>query len=321
MIFAGCSKFINQRSLPIYRYNIEYLTMAKPTIIVHGGARSQDSDEPERQRDVTAACEDAYEILKRNNAVEAVELAIQRLEASKYLNAGVGSYLQLDGRVRMDASIMKNDLSAGAVIGLEDVEHPISVARKVMETTQHVALAGPLATEFARSEGFPKYDPRTREKVELWFEIMEELRTKTTYEQLFHVDHFISNGREALGTVGCVAMDSQGCIAAGTSTGGLKMNVPGRVGDSPIIGAGTYCSEYGGISCTGVGEKIMVVCLAKEVSNYLQYNSDKNATEAAQFGIRLLGSVNGRGGLVCIDAKGGIGHAYNTEAMTVHSIE
>ena len=292
-----------------------------PKIIAHGGARSSESHEAERRKDVIAACEEGYDVLRKQGAVDAVELAIQRLEASKYLNAGVGSYLQLDGRVRMDASIMKDDLSSGAVIGIEDVEHPIAVARKVMETTQHVAIAGTLATEFAHSEGFPKYDPRTREKVELWFDIMEELRTKATYEQLFHVDQFIKNGKETLGTVGCVAIDQQGNIAAGTSTGGLKMNVPGRVGDSPIIGAGTYCSKFGGVSCTGVGEKIMVICLAKEVSNYLQYNPENNAMDAAKFGIQLLGTINGRGGLICIDGRGRIGYAHNTPAMTFHYIE
>ena len=97
----------------------------------------------------------------------------------------------------------------------------------------------------------PRYDPRTRPKVDLWMEIMEEFRQKTIYEQIFHVDQYLKEGLFNLGTVGCVAMDANGGIAAGTSTGGLKMNVPGRVGDSGIIGAGTYCSKYGGVSCTG----------------------------------------------------------------------
>lgn len=293
----------------------------KPKIIVHGGARNQGTDETKRMQDVKAACEEAYEVLKRQNAVDAVELAIRRLEASEHFNAGVGSYFQLDGRVRMDASIMKDDFSAGAVIGIEDVQHPIAVARKVMETTQHVALAGPLATEFARHEGFPKYDPRTRQKLEIWFDILEQLRTQTSYEQLFHVDRHLLNENEALGTVGCVAMDRTGAMAAGTSTGGLKLNVPGRVGDTPIIGAGTYCSRYGAISCTGVGEKIMVLCLAKETSNYLQYRPEKNAMDAARHGIGLLDAINGRGGLICIDHKGRIGHAFNSQVMTYHWIE
>ena len=127
----------------------------KPKIIVQGGARNSGDNEDKRKKDVINACNIGYEVLLEKDAIEAVEIAIWKLEASEYLNAGVGSYLQLDGRVRMDASIMKDDLSAGAVIGIEDVEHPISVARRVMDTTQHVILSGPLATEFAHSEGFP----------------------------------------------------------------------------------------------------------------------------------------------------------------------
>jgi beta-aspartyl-peptidase (threonine type) len=293
----------------------------KPKIIVHGGAQNDPANEQERQTDVTHACQEAYEVLCRQGALDAVEYAIRKMEASQYLNAGVGSYLQLDGRVRMDAAIMDQDMNAGAVIGIEDVAHPISVARRVMETTQHVSLAGALATEFAHSEGFPRYDPRTREKVELWLDIMEEIRTQTSYQQIFHVDRRQLTDGVGLGTVGCVAMDAEGHLAAGTSTGGLKMNVPGRVGDSPIIGAGTYCSSDGGVSCTGVGEKIMVICLAKEVINYLKFNPRKNAMIAGQYAIDMLASIKGTGGMICIDGSGRIGHAFNTKGMTFHFIE
>ena len=293
----------------------------KPKIIVHGGASNSDKHEPERQKDVINACKLGYEVLLEKDAVEAVEITIRNLEASAYLNAGVGSYLQLDGRVRMDASIMKDDLSAGAVIGIEDVEHPISVARRVMETTQHVILSGPLATEFAHSEGFPRCDPRTRPKINLWMEIMDEFRQKTTCEQIFHVDKYLKAGRYRLGTVGCVAMDVNGNIAAGTSTGGLKMNVPGRVGDSGIIGAGTYCSKYGGASCTGYGEKILILCLAKQVLNYLKNKKTTKAMDAVKYGIEELYSLQADGGVICIDRNGNIGYAHNTEIMTMHFIE
>ena len=293
----------------------------KPKIIVHGGASKSSKKEPEREKDVINACKIGHEVLLKKDAVEAVEIAIRNLEASAYLNAGVGSYLQLDGRVRMDASIMKDDLSAGAVIGIEDVEHPISAARRVMETTQHVILSGPLATEFAHSEGFPRYDPRTRPKINLWMEIMDEFRQKTTYEQIFHVDKYLKAGRYHLGTVGCVAMDKNGNIAAGTSTGGLKMNVPGRVGDSGIIGAGTYCSKYGGVSCTGHGEKILILVLGKQVVNYLKHKKAANAMDAAKYGIEELNSLQADGGVICIDQDGNIGYAHNTESMTMHYIE
>ena len=293
----------------------------KPRIIVHGGARRSGDNESERQKDIINACKRGYEALLIRDAVEAVETAIRHLEASAHLNAGVGSYLQLDGRVRMDASIMKDDLSAGAVIGIEDVEHPISVARRVMEATQHVILSGPLATEFAYSEGFPRYDPRTRPKIELWMEIMDEFRQKTTYEQLFHVDQYLKTGKLNLGTVGCVAMDAKGHIAAGTSTGGLKMNVPGRVGDSGIIGAGTYCSTYGGVSCTGHGEKILILSLGKQVVNYLKHVKSAKAMDAVRFGIEELNSLNADGGVICIDKEGNIGYGHNTEIMTMHYME
>jgi beta-aspartyl-peptidase (threonine type) len=293
----------------------------KPKIIVHGGARQKNSHEEERQKDVARACEKAYDALLEKGATDAVETAIREMEASPYLNAGVGSYLQLDGRVRMDASIMKDDLSAGAVIGIEDVEHPISVARRIMETTQHVILGGPLATEFAHSEGFPRYDPRTRPKVDQWMDLMEEFRTKTSYQQIFHVDRYMKEKKYNMSTVGCVAMDASGGIVAGTSTGGLRMNVPGRVGDSPIIGAGTYCSKYGGVSCTGLGEKIIVLCLAKEVVNFMKFTPDVVAKEAAEYGVESLDSINAPGGLICMDRWGGIGYGHNTEVMTIHYIE
>jgi beta-aspartyl-peptidase (threonine type) len=293
-----------------------------PKIIIHGGARGMSDYEVVRQQDVTTACEAAYEVLLQKNAIDAVEEALKRMESSPYLNAGVGSYLQLDGRVRMDASIMKDDLSAGAVIGIEDVEHPISIARRVMEATQHVILSGKLATSFAHSEGFLRYDPRTRERVDQWMDILERFRTKTTYEQIFHVHQYLNKtSTNSLGTVGCVAIDANGHIAAGTSTGGRKIDVPGRVGDSGILGAGTYCSKFGGVSCTGTGEKILVLCLAKVVINCLRYGQVKDAQEAAQYGIDELNSIGASGGLICIDQHGNIGYGFNTEVMTMHYIE
>jgi beta-aspartyl-peptidase (threonine type) len=293
----------------------------KPKIIAHGGARQFGQDELLRQKAVTDACKKAHKVLLKRGAVEAVETAIKAMESSEHLNAGMGSYLQIDGTVRMDAAIMKSDLSAGAVVAIEGVQHPISVARRVMETTQHVMLSGRLATEFAYCEGFPRFDPRTRSRVELWLDIMDELRTKTSYEQIFHVDRYLETGRHQLGTVGCVAIDASGAIAAGTSTGGLKRNVPGRVGDSAIIGAGIYCSEHGGVSCTGIGEKILVLSLAKEVVNYLRYEQGVTASEASGHGVDELDSIKAEGGVICIDRDGNMGFAHNTEVMTMHYIE
>jgi len=294
----------------------------QPKVIVHGGARDLTDTEPRRKADVEKAGEYAYSLLQEGkSAVDAVEAAIKIMESSPYLNAGVGSYLQLDGIVRMDASIMTSDLRAGAVISIEDVEHPISVARKVMENTQHVILSGSLAKDFARAEGFPRFDTRTRDNVELWLDIIEEFKHQTTYEQIYHVDKYLKTGKHTLGTVGCVAMDDTGMIVAGTSTGGLKMNVPGRVGDSPILGAGTYACKDGGVSCTGIGEKILVLGLAKSVTNFLRYNPSSYAQDAAEYGVNELNTINADGGMIIIDKNGNIGHKCNTEVMTMHSIE
>jgi beta-aspartyl-peptidase (threonine type) len=155
----------------------------------------------------------------------------------------------------------------------------------------------------------------------MWINIMEEFRQKTNYEQIFHVDQYLEAGKLNLGTVGCVAIDAKGNLAAGTSTGGLKMNVPGRVGDSPIIGAGTYCSNIGGVSCSGFGEKILILCLAKQVVNFLKFKKAAKAQEAAEYGIEQLNRLSANGGLICIDSDGNIGWGYNTEIMSMHYIE
>jgi beta-aspartyl-peptidase (threonine type) len=184
-----------------------------------------------------------------------------------------------------------------------------------------VILSGTLATEFAHSEGFPRFDPRTREKVEAWLDIIAEFKKKSNWEQIFHVDRYMKEGKHNLGTVGCVAIDADRRIAAGTSTGGRRMNVPGRVGDSGIIGAGTYCCPHGGISCTGVGEKIMVLSMAKEVANFLRFNRDATAQDAVDHGMAELSAMGGDGGLICIDAHGNTGYGFNTRGMTMHCIQ
>jgi len=293
----------------------------KPKIIMHGGANDRHKNEPERKRDVEKACKFAHRILLKKGALDAVEAAICMMESSEFLNAGRGSYLQLDGIVRMDAAIMTGDLRAGSVINIEDVEHPISVARRVMESTQHVILSGRLATEFARTEGFPRYDPRTRTKMNLWMDIMDEFRARASDEKIFHVDRHLESPKRHYGTVGCVCIDAKGNLAAGTSSGGRRLNAPGRVGDSAVIGAGTYCCAHGGVSCTGVGEKILVLSLAKTITDYLQYEKLANASDAAAHGIEQLNTIDAKGGVIFIDRKGNISHAFNTECMTMYYID
>jgi beta-aspartyl-peptidase (threonine type) len=203
-----------------------------------------------------------YDVLKRNGtALDAVEAVIRALEGSGLFNAGTGARLQLDGARRMDASIMDGlALRAGAVAGIERVRHPISAARLVMEKTAHILLIGDHATHFARHF---RLDPQPPSKKKSGHGTRPATdahrRTLRLYKKML--------GPE---TVGAVALDGSGTVAAGSSTGGITFMLPGRVGDSPLIGCGVYAdNEAGAISMTGVGESIIRIAVAKEIADRL----------------------------------------------------
>ena len=226
-------------------------------ILAHGGAGSKDLS-PTQQDCLRLALQSGYELLRRGSpAIDAVEEAIRTMEASGLFNAGKGSRLQLDGARRMDASIMEGRaLRAGAVAGIEQVRHPISAARLVMEQTAHVLLAGRHATRLARHFRLARQSPpspggrRGQERPS-----GNQLKSLRLYRQL-----------ERHETVGAVALDIHGTLAAGASTGGIAFMLPGRVGDSPLIGAGVYADDEAGAVCmTGVGESIIRMAAAKEI--------------------------------------------------------
>lgn len=212
-----------------------------------------------------------YDVLKRNGtALDAVEAVIRTLEGSGLFNAGTGAHLQLDGARRMDASIMEGrTLRAGAVAGIEQIRHPISAARLVMEKTAHVLLAGPHATRFAahfklerqtRRPRGPALPPSQRNA-------MREAVTATGPQRRMLRLYQKMMGEE---TVGAVALDTEGNVAAGSSTGGIAFMLPGRVGDSPLIGCGVYAdNEAGAVSMTGLGESIIRIAVAKEIADRL----------------------------------------------------
>ncbi|HPQ68507.1 MAG TPA: isoaspartyl peptidase/L-asparaginase [bacterium] len=288
-------------------------------IVCHGGAGSRGPKYELKNQIVAQAARAGMSTMQAGgDAVTAVVTAVSLMEDSPLLNAGTGSYVQSDGMVRMDASIMDQDLNVGAVIGITNVRNPIQVARLLKDTGLHSILSGELATEFAWSQGIPAYDPRTVEKLELWLELRKKFQHRTNLEMMVKLREMVQN-EEALGTVGCVAMDGEGIIAAGTSTGGLKLDMPGRVGDVPLIGCGTYANRFGGISCTGIGEKIIKVCLANTVADFI--GQGKTAQEACDLGMREIATVSGRAGLICIDHAGNIGYAFNTEVMTFCQLE
>ena len=239
--------------------------------------------------------------------MDAVEAAIVVLEEDPTFDAGFGSHLNRDGRVELDAIIMDGaTLGSGAVACVQHVRNPIRLARKVMETCEHMMLVGAGAEQFAAAAGLPLCPP-------------EELicaREKKAWAKCSEGDHLAEfHFSHRHGTVGAVALDTQGRIVAGTSTGGTCCKLPGRVGDSPLIGCGCYADiEAGGVSCTGWGEAIMKVVLAKSAADDLR--SGKPPQQAADAAVQLLARrAKGAGGLILLDRNGNPGFAFNTPHM------
>ncbi|HVR74500.1 MAG TPA: isoaspartyl peptidase/L-asparaginase [Planctomycetota bacterium] len=279
------------------------------SIIVHGGAGDiPEPDRPLHLAGLERALERGWEILVRGgSALDAVEAAVRVLEDDPVFDAGVGSVLRLDGSISMDASVMEGTARrAGAVAGLSRVRHPVSLARYVLEKTPQVFFIAPGAEDLARSAGLELCDPSifvTPREVERLARILEG-----------------GSARAALpfsgqGTVGAVARESDGRMAAATSTGGAPGSPSGRVGDTPIIGAGTFCDDReGGVSATGLGENMIRTTLAREVTRAMK--SGLSAPEAAEWGTRhLLEETGGTCGLICIDRAGRPGAHFTTPWM------
>lgn len=272
------------------------MTNAKPALIVHGGAgQIRDDSLPERLDGCKAAALAAWDILAQNgSALDAAEAAVMVLEDNPLFNAGTGSTLNQIGNVEMDAAIMDGYLlRVGAVAAVQRIKNPIKLARRVMEDGRHVILGSEGALMFAREIGFPECSP----------------------ESLI-VEHERKRWAEKYGTVGCVVLDANGKIAVATSTGGIFNKLPGRIGDSPLPGCGTYADDRGGVSCTGFGEAIIRVVLGKTAIDFLAEGIDPNA--AARKSLELLEAKTGaQAGLIMIDCHGRIGYARNTTHMPV----
>jgi L-asparaginase / beta-aspartyl-peptidase len=268
----------------------------KPAIIVHGGAGPLRDDSLSARLD---GCKEAalagWQILQRDgSALDAVETAVVSLEDNPLFNAGTGSTLNSRGEVEMDAAIMAAEsLRVGAVGAVPRIKNPIKLARRVLEDGRHVLLAGEGALAFAREVGIPQCSP-----------------------QSLIVDKKRKQWQEKHGTVGCVAFDRFGNIAVATSTGGIFGKLPGRVGDSPLPGCGTYADERGGVSCTGDGEAIIRVLLAKATLDFLRVGVEPE-TAAKQAVALLAEKTSSTGGLIIIDSRGKIGYARNTSHMPV----
>jgi beta-aspartyl-peptidase (threonine type) len=283
---------------------------SQPALIVHGGAGNLGADDPAssgsdapRLAGVRAAARAGWEILAAGgSAVDAVEAAVRLLEDDPTYNAGTGACLTADGDVELDASVMDGaTLRCGAVAVVKDVKNPVILARRIMEHGQHVLLAGPGASAFARSLGMPPLDNAC----------LVTAPQRARWERLRGAPPPPGHG-----TVGAAARDREGHLAAATSTGGTAMKRPGRVGDTPLIGCGTYADDaLAAVSCTGHGERIIQLTLARHCADLV--GQGHSAMDAAREAIRALGSrVRGEGGVILVSARGEIGFAHNTPIMS-----
>ena len=279
-------------------------------IIVHGGAGTAS---PERSEILQAGCKEAalvgWRILQEGgSALDAVEAAVRALEDNPSYNAGTGACLNSDGNIELDAGIMDGQgLHVGAVAGVERIKNPISLARKVLESP-HVLLVGRGAEQFAQEQGISQC---TLE------ELVTERQYKIWQEQQAQEPQQVQPS-DKHGTVGAVALDASGVLAAATSTGGIRNKYPGRVGDSPLVGCGFYADEYAAVSCTGDGEDFVRLLIAKRAADVVgNSKGGQTAREAAEAAIAVLGTKStGTGGMIVVDRKGNVGFAWNSRNMS-----
>ena len=287
-----------------------------PSIIVHGGAGDYEPDETQ-ERGVTIAISSGWEIVEvGGSALDAVEAAIVVMENDPIFRAGLGSALNFEGGIETDASIMQGDLSCGSVAAMTAASNPIKVARLVMERTDHVMLVGPGADEFARRMRVPDDNLRTERQLALHAKLREQFATGEDLKFMPKL-HALAGDLE-LGTVGAAAIDADGRIAAGTSTGGMMMKLPGRVGDSAIIGAGTYASRFGAASATGHGEPIIRHVFSKVTVDAI---GAVGVREAVEMAIEIGRDHGVTFGIIGVDENGAVAQAFSTRAMAWASMK
>lgn len=292
--------------------------MKNISLAIHGGAGTliKGKMTPEKESaykaDLKKALDAGYAILENSgSAIDAVEAAVKVLEDSPLFNAGRGSVFTHNGTHEMDASIMEGKTrKAGAVSLLSGIKNPISLARDVMEKSEHVFLAGEGATEFAKELGY------SFEKPEYFF---DQLRYDQWQEikdtDSFQLDHSLKKDGK-FGTVGAVALDSHGNLAAATSTGGMTNKKWGRIGDSPMIGAGNYANNKTcAVSCTGSGEYFIRGVVAYDVSCLMEFKGLSLEEAAEEVIQKRVFEIGGDGGLIAVDTEGNIAFPFNTEGM------
>lgn len=323
-----CKSFKKLRKLKISGNFYNNNLMKKITLAVHGGAgtilKSEMTArlEKEYRTGLRTALETGWEILQSGgNSIDAVEAAVVELENNELFNAGRGSVFTHEGKNELDAAIMDGKtLRAGAAAFIRNVKNPVSMARLIMEKSEHILLAGAGANEFAREMNVERADD-------------EYFFTDFRYQQLLNarkqgrvqLDHTAdetelileneSAEKKKFGTVGAVACDRDGNLAAATSTGGMTNKEFGRIGDTPIIGAGTYAdNSTAAVSCTGHGEFFMISAAAYDVAARMKYKN-LSLEDAASETIEHLQKIGGEGGLIAVDAQGNVALPFNCEGM------
>ena len=299
----------------------------KYAMVIHGGAGTilKKNMTPEKEQAYIAALTQAltagYKKIKAGkSSLDAVEAAINILEDNPLFNAGKGAVFTHDGRNEMDAAIMNGkNLSAGAVAGVTIIRNPISAARAVMEKSEHVMMAGTGAEKFAKEVGLEIVAPKYFFTKERWQGLQNAIKKDSLKNKL---DHSFNDSKLGtintdykFGTVGAVALDKDGNLAAGTSTGGMTNKKYGRIGDSPIIGAGTYANNKTvGVSCTGWGEFYIRNVVAYDLSALMEYKN-LSVEDAGRMVIKKVEDMGGDGGLIALDKNGNVSMPFNTEGM------
>jgi beta-aspartyl-peptidase (threonine type) len=297
--------------------------MAKSALAIHGGAGTIHGSQmtPDLEREYRGGLETAlkagWDVLsKKGSSLDAVEAAVISLEDFPLFNAGRGSVFTNEGMNEMDAAIMDGSaMRAGAVAFVKNIKHPISLARKVMEKTEHVLLAGEGANQFASAIGAETAPDEYFFTEHRWLQLQEAIAAgRIQLDHALSEPGAIATGSSPKGTVGAVACDSNGNLAAATSTGGMTNKHFGRVGDTAIVGAGTYADDVCAVSCTGHGEFFMLGVTAYDVAARMKYKGIDLDTAASET-IDRLTEIKGEGGMIAVDIKGNIVMPFNSEGM------
>lgn len=327
IIVLLCSLYMGTNLSPVEAQTAAY---PKVVLVIHGGAGTIEKKymTPEKEKayhdKLMEALQAGYQAIKAGkSSVDAVQATINVMENSPLFNAGKGAVFTHDGKNQMDASIMNGaNLKAGAVADVSTIKNPIDAARAVMEKSPHVMLACEGAEKFAQATGCAIVPPSYFYTKDRWEQLQRALQREKGQKISMKYDPAKSNiygageEDEKFGTVGCAALDEQGNLAAGTSTGGMTNKMYDRIGDSPIIGAGTYANNKTcAISCTGWGEFFIRTLAAKTVSDLMEYKgmSLKEAADTVIY--HIIPDLGGDGGMIALDHNGHFAFPFNTPGM------